>query len=94
MERLDFHSALNNVMAIVSRTNKYIDETMPWTLAKEEESRAQLASVMYHLADSLRIVAHLLRPIMPNSPAQIFEQLGMPSEIDRFVVKPCTKTSA
>ena len=85
MERLDFHSALNNVMAIVSRTNKYIDETMPWTLAKVEESRAQLASVMYHLADSLRIVAHLLRPIMPNSPAQIFEQLGMPSEIDRLL---------
>ena len=91
MDRLDFHSALNNVMAIVSRTNKYIDETMPWTLAKEEESRAQLASVMYHLADSLRIVAHLLRPIMPNSPAQILEQLGMPSETDRLLTNLALK---
>ncbi|MBZ6527068.1 methionine--tRNA ligase [Aerococcaceae bacterium DSM 111021] len=87
MDNLAFNSALNNVMTVVSRTNKYIDETMPWTLAKEEATRAQLASVMYHLADSLRVVAHLLRPFMPNSPAQIFEQLGMPTENDRLLTK-------
>lgn len=83
MDHLMFNSALNSVMAIVSRTNKYIDETMPWALAKEEATQPQLASVMYHLADALRIVAHLLRPFMPNSPSQIFEQLGMESENER-----------
>lgn len=83
LDNLSFHEALNHVMAIVSRTNKYIDETMPWTLVKEEATKTQLQSVMYHLADSIRIVGHLLRPFMPNSPEQIFEQLGLDSELDR-----------
>lgn len=83
LDKLGFHEALNNVMAIVSRTNKYIDETMPWTLVKEEATQTQLQSVMYHLADAIRIVGHLLRPFMPNSPAQIFNQLGKDTELER-----------
>lgn len=85
MDGLAFSHALDNVMAIVSRTNKYIDETTPWVLAKEEALKGQLASVMNHLAESLRIVAHLLRPFMTHAPEEIFNQLGMAEEKDRLL---------
>ncbi len=64
---------------MISRANKYIDETQPWVLAKEEEKRAELNSVMVHLAESLRIVAILLQPVMTETPANIFQQLGLAS---------------
>ena len=62
-------------MDVDLRANKYIDETQPWVLAKEEEKRAELNSVMVHLAESLRIVAILLQPVMTETPANIFQQL-------------------
>lgn len=83
MERIRFDLALDTVMAMVSRTNKYIDETEPWVLAKNEADRGKLASVMLHLAEGLRIVAHLLRPFMPNAPEQIFHQLGVALEMEK-----------
>ncbi len=55
-------------------TNKYIDETMPWVLVKEETTLGQLRSVMNHLAEALRLVAHLSRPFMTQAPAKIFKQ--------------------
>lgn len=87
MDRLSFSHALDNVMAIVSRTNKYIDETTPWVLAKDESLKGQLASVMNHLAESLRIVAHLLRPFMPHAPQEIFNQLGLSQESVRLLTE-------
>ena len=86
MEAMSFDVALDHVMNIVSRTNKYIDETEPWILAKKEEGKAELASVMYHLAESLRVVAHVLRPFLTHAPEKIFEQLGITSEMDRDLV--------
>ena len=77
MDAMSLSAALSHVMAIVSRTNKYIDETMPWVLVKEEATLGQLRSVMNHLAEALRLVAHLSRPFMPQAPAKIFEQLGL-----------------
>lgn len=77
MDNLHFNLALDNVWEIVSRANKYIDETMPWSLAKEPDQKAELQSVMYHLADALRIAAIALQPIMTQSPAKIFNQLGL-----------------
>ena len=82
MDAMSLSAALSHVMAIVSRTNKYIDETMPWVLVKEEATLGQLRSVMNHLAEALRLVAHLSRPFMTQAPAKIFEQLGLKDQMD------------
>lgn len=82
MDAMSLSAALSHVMAIVSRTNKYIDETMPWVLVKEEATIGQLRSVMNHLAEALRLVAHLSRPFMTQAPAKIFEQLGLKDQMD------------
>lgn len=77
MNAVDYPRALEAIWILISRTNKYIDETAPWLLAKEEEKRAELASVMSHLVASLRVVAHLIEPFMMATSAAILEQLGM-----------------
>ena len=82
MDAMSLSAALSHVMAIVSRTNKYIDETMPWVLVKEEATLGQLRSVMNHLAEALRLVAHLSRPFMTQAPAKIFKQLGLSDQMD------------
>ncbi|MGX2945432.1 methionine--tRNA ligase [Enterococcus alishanensis] len=81
MEKMEFNTALAEVWTLVSRANKYIDETEPWILAKDEEKQAELNSVMVHLAEVLRIVAILLQPIMTETPTKIFEQLGLNTEM-------------
>ncbi|MFC4713840.1 methionine--tRNA ligase [Planococcus dechangensis] len=80
MEKMQFSLVLSEVWALISRTNKYIDETQPWVLAKDESDRTQLASVMAHLAESLRMTAVMLQPFLPNAPKQIIEQLGLTPE--------------
>ncbi|MEK3888926.1 methionine--tRNA ligase [Bacillus sp. FSL K6-3431] len=80
MEKMEFSVALVSVWQLVSRTNKYIDETQPWTLAKEETKRKELGSVMVHLADSLRRVAILLQPFLTQTPGKIFDQLKIENE--------------
>ena len=77
MNAVDYPRALEAVWNIISRTNKYIDETAPWILAKEEADRDQLAAVMAHLAAGLRVVAHLIQPFMMTTSDAIMEQLGM-----------------
>ncbi|MGO2083515.1 methionine--tRNA ligase [Vagococcus sp.] len=77
MEKMEFNIALGEIWKLISRANKYIDETEPWILAKDEERRAELNSVMVHLAESLRISAILLQPIMTQAPKEIFTQLGL-----------------
>lgn len=77
MEKMQFSVVLTELWSLVSRTNKYIDETAPWTLAKDEADRGKLASVMAHLAESLRHIAVMLQPFMTNAPKQIAEQLGL-----------------
>lgn len=80
MEKMEFNTALAEIWVLISRANKYIDETEPWVLAKDEEKKAELNSVMIHLAESLRIAAILLQPIMTETPEKIFNQLGLDSE--------------
>ena len=82
MEAVDFPRALDAVWGIISRTNKYIDETAPWVLAKEDGNKEQLAAVMAHLAASLRVVAHLIQPFMMTTSNAIMEQLGLSGEFD------------
>ncbi|BDG45472.1 methionine--tRNA ligase [Parageobacillus sp. KH3-4] len=80
MEKMEFSVALATVWQLINRTNKYIDETQPWVLAKEESKKEQLASVMTHLAESLRHVAILLQPFLTRTPEKIFAQLGIVDE--------------
>ncbi|MFS0638416.1 methionine--tRNA ligase [Mesobacillus foraminis] len=77
MENMEFSVALTAIWQLVSRTNKYIDETQPWVLAKDEENREQLGQVMAHLAESLRQTAILLQPFLTRTPGKIFEQLNI-----------------
>lgn len=77
MDNMQFSVALAEVWRLISRSNKYIDETQPWVLAKDEARKAELGSVMVHLAEVLRITSILLAPFLTQSPAKIFEQLGL-----------------
>ena len=82
MNAVDYPRALAAVWNIISRTNKYIDETAPWVLAKDEAKRDELAAVMAHLAASLRVVAHLIQPFMMSTSDAIMEQLGLGNDFD------------
>lgn len=77
LEKLEFSVALSAIWTLVSRTNKYIDETQPWALAKDAGNRDKLGSVMYHLAETLRIVSILLQPFLTATPSKIWSQLGI-----------------
>lgn len=80
MEHMQFSVALTKLWSLISRTNKYIDETEPWALAKDESRKKELASVMTHLAESLRTIAILLQPFLTRAPGEIFMQLGLQAE--------------
>ena len=77
MDKLLFPNALTEIWKCISRLNKYIDETAPWVLAKDEANKARLASVMYTLLEGIRNIAILIEPMMPRTPAKIFEQIGV-----------------
>ncbi len=77
LDNLQFGTALTDIWKAVSRTNKYIDETTPWVVAKDESKSDRLAAIMYNLAESLRIISILIQPFMPETPAKIWEQLGI-----------------
>ena len=76
MERFQFQNALEQVFKTIQRANKYIDENAPWALAKDPTNRVRLATVMYHLLETIRICATLLTPFMPESAGKIFDQIG------------------
>ncbi|WP_436939825.1 methionine--tRNA ligase [Staphylococcus xylosus] len=77
MDDLQFSVALSTVWKFISRTNKYIDETSPWVLAKDEKQKEMLGNVMAHLVENIRIIAVLLRPFLTHAPKQIFTQLNI-----------------
>ena len=81
MEQLEINAALKEIWALISRSNKYIDETAPWALAKDQAKRARLDAVMYNLAEVLRIVAILTSPFMPVTAPKIWAQLGLASQL-------------
>ncbi|RWS39559.1 methionine--tRNA ligase [Bacillus mycoides] len=80
MENMEFSVALSSIWQLVSRTNKYIDETQPWVLAKDENDREKLASVMAHLAEVLRQTGIMLMPFLTVAPSKMFAQLGLTEE--------------
>ncbi len=76
MDAYQTQQALVDVFRVISRANKYIDETMPWALAKDESKKARLATVMYNLLEAIRVTAILLTPFIPASCEKIFAQIG------------------
>lgn len=81
MNRVEFSRALEAIWRFISRMNKYIDETAPWILIKDEEKKARLATVMNNLIDGLYKVAVMIAPYMPNKAQSIWEQLGVSKDI-------------
>ena len=77
MDELQFSLALQDVWQLVGECNRYIDVNAPWVLAKTDEGKEQLKTVMYVLCECIRIVAILIAPTMPRTPARIYEQLGI-----------------
>ncbi|HLQ72893.1 MAG TPA: methionine--tRNA ligase [Bacillota bacterium] len=80
MDHMQFSVALSSIWQLISRTNKYIDETEPWVLAKDDAQKARLGNVMAHLVESLRMTAIMLQPFLTEAPGKIWEQLGIADE--------------
>ena len=80
-EKFELQNAMNATWELINRANKYVDETAPWTLAKDPENIDLLASVMYHLAESIRVSAHLVAPYLVETAPKILEQLGIKEEL-------------
>ncbi|HJV47521.1 MAG TPA: methionine--tRNA ligase [Bacillota bacterium] len=79
LDEMRFGNALTHLWELVGKTNKYIDETTPWSLAKDESNRERLGTVLYNLAESIRVASVLLQPFLTQAPAKIWSQLGLPS---------------
>lgn len=80
LEKMDFPNALASIWKLISRANKYIDETAPWVLAKDESKKADLGTVLYNLMECIRISTILLTPFMPLVPGKVAEQTGQTLE--------------
>ena len=78
MAKMELSLSIKKVWAFISRANKYIDETAPWALAKDETKKQELANVMYNLAESLRHISVLISPFMPITAERIWQQLNLP----------------
>ena len=76
IDKTQINNVLIEIFKVVSRANKYIDETAPWVLAKDESNKPRLAQVLYNLLEAIRIVATLLNPFMPSTMPKVFEQIG------------------
>ena len=80
-DEMQFSQALTELWALISRTNKYIDETAPWVLAKDEANRARLAAVMYNLCEAIRIISILVSPFLPHTAPKIFPRIDIAKEL-------------
>jgi len=80
MDEMDINAAIKDIWTLIGRANKYIDETSPWALAKDEAKRGRLNTVLYNLAETLRMIAILISPLMPVTSPKIWAQLGIESD--------------
>ena len=80
MDSLHFSDALADIFELISRANKYIDETTPWALAKDESQKTRLATVLYNLLESIRISSIMLEPFMPQTMPEIWKRIGAEAE--------------
>lgn len=81
MDETQLNNALAEIFKVISRANKYIDETSPWVLAKDEANKARLAAVMYNLLETIRITSTLLSCFMPETMPRVWEQAGISEDI-------------
>ena len=81
MSSMRISNAIKAVWAFISRANKYIDETAPWALAKDEARKQELANVMYNLVEALRVISGLIMPYMPSTAEKVWQQLNLPGTI-------------
>ena len=84
MDSLKVTEAFQEVFAYISRANKYIEETKPWALAKDETKQEELKSVMNHLANVLRQSAIMLQPVLLKAPVKLFNQLGLEEKLRTY----------
>lgn len=82
MEHFKFNVALEEIWKLIRRSNKYVDETTPWILAKDEKNKDRLNTVLYNLAESLRIISVLINPFITNTSKEIIRQLGLEEKVD------------
>jgi len=86
LETLHVADATDEIMTVLRRLNKYIDETMPWALAKEEDKKDRLGTVLYNLIEGIRICGNMLYPFIPESADKIMEQLTHPDNAEKLAV--------
>lgn len=84
MNRMQFNEALEEIWKVVRRSNKYVDETMPWILAKDESKKGELDTVLYNLAESLRLVTVMISPLLHVTARKIFDQLATDSSLETY----------
>lgn len=84
MNEFMFHEALENIWKLVRRTNKYIDETAPWVLAKDEANKDILNNVLYNLCESIRLSASMFSSLLPETARKIFDQLGIAGQEELY----------
>lgn len=84
MNEVQFSEAFEEIWKLIRRCNKYIDETTPWTLAKDESKKDELDTVLYNLVESLRIIAVMISPMLHVTAKKIFEQLNTPQELKTY----------
>lgn len=84
MNEFMFHEALENIWKLVRRTNKYIDETAPWVLAKDEANKDILNNVLYNLCESIRLSATMFSSLLPETARKIFDQLGIAGQEELY----------
>ena len=82
MNKLEISTVIKAVWNFISRANKYIDESTPWVLAKDDTKKQELANVMYNLTESLRIISALISPFMPGTAAKVWSQLNQPGKFE------------
>lgn len=80
MDKYIISNAMDEIWKLVGRVNKYIDETTPWALAKDEGNKERLKGVLYNLTESIRIISTLISPFMPETSSKINEQFGFSQE--------------
>ena len=84
MDSMKISNAISSLWSLISRTNKYIDETSPWVLAKDETKKDELENVLYNLVESLRHIGVMLKPILLDASEGLFTQLNIPSELQTW----------
>ena len=84
MEKYAFQNALAEVFKVTSQANKYIDETSPWVLARDDSNKPRLAAILYNLIETIRICTIMLQPFIPDTCEKIFKQIGTAGKLTTF----------